>query len=695
MLRPQSIVVIGVSAKRVTEGNNVLGNLQTWGFDGSLHVVHPTADVLQGVKATRQVSDLPIGIDCAYVSLPAAQVIDVLTQLVAVGCRSAVVPSLGVADTEQAAFRSLAREMVIHGPNCTGFINYSDRVCLWSAGDVRSQTAPGSIALIAQSGAATWYIPRTCETANFSKVISTGNEWAVSTADYLAWLSTDDHTRAAAVVIESIRDVDDFRHAVGLMRAAGKPVVALRVGRSLVGSRMATAHTGALVGNDQAYRAFFDELDVPLVADYDEMASVVDCYAKPSVPTAGGVRLGVLTISGGQAALAADLAERNGVAIAEISEATTTKLSEIIDGLPGQNPLDIAVDPKAQDYWGQCIDAMAADPSVDTVVAIFDAQISAEGGELFWAEQAAVDIAERAGSAGGKPLITASSSAVSTKSEVRGWFADTPLLRGLPNAFVVARALAMNQAPVRQLADVERVSVPADLDAIRAEIQTLHGPLPADIASRLLAAYGIPTARSGRATTADEAVVVADSLGYPVVVKVSSRDIPHRADVGGVVTAIGDPDGVRQAIADIQESIRRKAPTATIDGFEVQEHLGNALEASVGFVSDPIFGPTVAMGSGGALVELLADVEVGLAPLSQVEAERILRRTRLAKVANGYRNLIPTTSLGELSGVVAALSALAADCAPLLVEGDLNPVLVEAGTGRARIVDALLVAGGA
>src|SRR5262249_10533541 len=161
---------------------------------------------------------------------------------------------------------------------------------------------------------------------------------------------------------------------------------------------------------------------------------------------------------------------------------------------------------------------------------------------------------------------------------------------GIPNTFVAARALAMNQAPVRQLADVDRVVEPADIDAMRAELATLRGPLPAEVSNRILAAYGIPTVRSARVTTAAHAVAVADRLAYPVVLKVASRDIPHRADVGGVVTAVRDADGVRQSIADMQASIASKAPTATVEGFEVQEYVGNALEASVGFVSDPIFG---------------------------------------------------------------------------------------------------------
>lgn len=289
LLRPRSVVVLGASAKKRASGNDVLRNLRHAGYGGDVHVVHPVARSVEGLAAVPDIGALPAGIDTAVVSLPTRAVLDALRGLEKAGCRSALVPTAGL---DHATAREIARfasasDMTVHGPNCMGVINLTDRVPLWISDNGIVRLPAGNVALIAQSGSAAIFIAHSTGPVRFSKIISTGGEYGATTAAYLSWLARDPATTAAGVLMESIKDVPSFIEGVAAMRAAGKPVVVLKVGRSSAGSTATTAHTGALVGSDAAYQALFDELDLPVVTDYDEMAAVLQCLAVPELPRPG------------------------------------------------------------------------------------------------------------------------------------------------------------------------------------------------------------------------------------------------------------------------------------------------------------------------------------------------------------------------------------------------------------------------
>ena len=695
MLQPRSVVVLGASAKKVASGNQALANLQRRGFDGQLHVVHPVGDEIQGVPAVPSVSDLPGDIDCALVSLPAAAVVPVLRELERIGCRSAIVPTAGLTTDDLREYETLATSsrMAIHGPNSMGLLNLTDDLPLWFYDGMFTDEPSGDVALVSQSGSACLFIARSAPRARFSKIISSGNELGVTTADYLSWLADDPATRSAGVVIESLRDARGFVSAVAKMRAAGKPLAVLRAGRSAVGGRMTVAHTGALVGDDEAYRVLFDELDVPTVDDYDEMASLLECWAR-RVPPTRGADVAVVTISGGQAALAADIADAKGVRIAELAPETAARLEDLSDGSTGINPFDAGADDLGAAEYDRCIQILAADSAVDAVIAVLDAQDSLNDAELLYTRELSAPIAALGPVVNGKPLLVSSSSSLGIHPDCRRWFGDVLVMRGIPNALVALRCLAMNQRPVADRRSQLVVSPDDDdgLQRLREQVRAARGALPAAVAGELLELYGLPLVRTAIVTGVDAALAFAAETGYPVVAKVSSPDVPHRADVGGVITGIQSADALRHALAEIETNVRHALPAATIDGFEVQEHVGDSLEAAVGYVTDPVLGATMLVGCGGALIELVDDKALGLAPLDTPRAHEMIAATRLAALAGGYRRLVPETPLDGLADVLVRLSALAHDLGPLLSEGDLNPVLIEHRTGRARIVDALLVA---
>jgi acetyltransferase len=228
--------------------------------------------------------------------------------------------------------------------------------------------------------------------------------------------------------------------------------------------------------------------------------------------------------------------------------------------------------------------------------------------------------------------------------------------------------------------------------AIEREIGGQSGPLPAELCARILHAYDIPLVRSAVAATVDEAVREAETIGYPLVVKIASRDIAHRSDVGGVVRGVQDLASLREAVGCIQRNVRMAAPNARIDGFELQQELVDHVEALVGFIAAPPFGALMTVGTGGTMVELHADRAVRLALVSPAEAAEMINGTRLGKLLGGYRNLIPRTDVAALAQLLANLSELAADLCSTIVECDLNPVLVRKGSGEATVVDSLLVA---
>lgn len=698
LLRPRSVAVLGASATRTASGNEALLNLLDHGYDGRLHVVHPRARTIEGLPAVPAVADLPSEVDVALVSLPAPALPGALRELAARRCRSVVVPTIGLgADvTREVAEIAEQADVLVHGPNCMGLINLVDGIPLWFYRGLLVDSEPGGIGLVTQSGAAS-FVTRMAGPGMFSTIVTTGSELDLGIPDYLSWMATDPATTAAAIIVESIKDVAGFTEAVRQLRAAGKPLVALKVGRTAAGSAATTAHTGALIGRDEAYRALFARLDVPVVADYDELAETLRCLAVPGLPAAAGRRIGVVTISGGQAALAADLAADIGAETPAFSEKTVRELEHDLPGAPPQNPLDTGacltyLDGDYVRTYARAVELVASDVNVDSVMVVLDAHDNMSGPELDFIADEYRGLREVAARIVDKPMVVASPSARSLHPRVAGLLGPgVAVLRGLRNAAVALSCLSGNRVPVPEPA-ARTGPDEAVVRELRTVIADHRGPLPVELTHRVLRAYGIPVVESALVPDADAGARWAEAHGYPVVVKVSSPDIAHRSDVGGVVTGVGNTDELRAAVRRIADDVTAARPGALIAGYEIQEQVVASTEAMVGAVADPVFGATVAVGSGGTLVELLDDVASAPVPVERPEATAMIGRTRLGRVLGGYRNLTPPTDTTALADVVCRLSTLAADLAGLVTEVDLNPVLVEHGTGRVRVVDALLVA---
>jgi acetyltransferase len=693
LIRPRTIAVIGASPNRQTLGNVALDNLANYKFAGKVIPVHGQATEIGGLATVSAIEALPDDVDVALASVPAASVADVVRRLDRRGVRTAIVNTAGFSAEQEAELRLLVSKsrVLMHGPNCMGLINLSDATPIYTGG-ITSRVRRGPVALIAQSGSAAISVINSC-TAGFSKVVTIGSEYRVTGADYLRWFASDDDTSVVGLVLESIPDADRFADAVDLVHAAGKSMVVLKVGRSATGARATLAHTGALIRNDDAFKGFVERYGIPVVDDYEELIATLEAFAvSRKRPTRG--RVGLMGISGGETALACDICDEIDLPLAVFSEATGAALRAVLPGIAGQNPLDIGQSvgrPPGAALAGMNAIMNAEEVGIGVVLQDMQASLPASSHHNYTVHLGTVAELSRNVD---KPIVLISPTAEIMSDRLLAQLEDTgvPPLRGLWPGLAAVKSMrdwAGRRPDPRRLGGR---SLTPERVGMRQEIAGLSGPLPSKLVGRLLASYRIPVVKSVVARSAAEALTLGGQIGYPMVVKVASADVPHRSDVGAVQLGITNAAGLGAALALIERNVREKVPGAVIDGYELQEELIDCVQAMVGYQAAPPYGALTILGSGGVLVELEADKALSLSPVSAAEAGAMLAATRLGRTLDGYRNLIPRTDTTALAGLVANLSELAADFSDLVPECDLNPVLIRKGSGEVRVVDALFVA---
>jgi len=699
LVRPRTVAIVGASAKRASQGNVVIENLRNWKYPGTIIPVHPSADTIDGLPALRSIGDLPPDVDTAIVAIPAASVLESLVALERAGVRSAIVFANGFSAEEETAIRDFGTtsDIAIHGPNCMGLVNLPDAVPLYPSRPSLRLKA-GRCSLIAQSGSAAISVMNSIS-VGLSKVVTVGSEFQLAASDYLAWLAADEATDVVGIVAESIKDPVDFAEAVERVRVAGKGLVVLKVGNSELGSAATKAHTGALITSRDAYDRFFAECGVAVVRDYDELVASMECFSQTrrrAVP--GGIA--IAGISGGQTALACDVAEEIGVRLARFAEGTVEIVRSSLPGNSGVNPLDIGATVLVEARkTPEALRAVLADDAVGVLAILQDSQTSLNPATLENYMRHIPTYAE-IGKEADKPVVVVSPTSEPTHERIAAEFAKAgmPLLRGLRPGLAAAGNLGVGQiGKAGNWARVHRGDRPFHNPAareLRDELSRLSGSVPSELCTRILRAYGLPFVRSIVVKDVKEAVARAHEVGFPMAVKIASRDILHRSDVGGVVLGVGGRPELESAFSRIESNVTAAAPHARIDGFELQEQFQADAEAMIGFAATPPFGSLLVVGTGGTMVELHADRAVALAPVEPEEAASLIAATRLGKLLAGYRNLLPETDTGRLADVVVGVSRLAADLGDLVISCDLNPVLVRKGSGEVRLVDALMLLGG-
>jgi len=696
LVKPRTVAIVGASARRSSQGNVVIQNLLAWKYAGQILPVHASAGEIDGVPACRAIDALPQGVDTAIVAVPAADVLATLVALEEAGVRSANIFSNGFSDVDQRAIVAFGERstMSINGPNCMGLVNFTDSIPLYpSRPSLRLRAGP--VCLVAQSGSAAISVMNSL-TAGLSKVFTVGSEFQLAAADYLNWLADDEATRAVGVVAESIKDPVAFARAAERLHAAGKALVVLKVGNSEMGAAATQAHTGALVSNRDAFDDYFRDCDIATVSDYDELVASLEAAVVARRMARGG-RIAIAGISGGQTALACDVAAARRLALAEFSTQTCERVHQALPGSSGVNPVDIGATVQQQDRnAAAALSAILEDPSVGGLALLQDCQASLNP-RTFENYMNHIPGYGQVGRATDKPVVIVSPTGESLHPGVIEAVAGTPVpvVRGLVEGLVAIENLGKGHPTYAGAwADVHRRGRAAfnpTAGRWRERLAYAAGSLPPALSFELLGSYGVPVVRSVIVSTAGEALAQAAQIGYPMVVKVASRQISHRSDVGGVVLGVQGPDALQQAIATIARNVAMAAPHAVIDGYELQEQIGGDAEVLVGFAGAAPLGSLMVVGTGGTMVEIVADRCVGLAPLTSQKARQMVLATRVGKLLDGYRNLLPQTDLGPLTALLQGLSEMAMDLGDRISACDLNPVLVRKGTGEVRVVDALML----
>ena len=693
LMAPRSIMVLGASPREGALGNTVVKNLIQSGYKGEIHPVHPTAPEVCGIAAFASVSAIPRPVECAVVCLSADKVLSALDEAATHGVGAAVIFASGFAETgaegaaRQHALSELAERtgMKICGPNCLGLANIHQSIPLYSAA-LPETLEKGDVAVLSHSGSGCIVLSSTGR-FGISHLVSVGNAAVVDVDQYLDYLADDDATRVAALFIETIRNPEAFAAASLRMREAGKAVVVLKVGRSDMGAAATAAHTGSLAGAAAVYDDFFRRCGVVAVEDIDELVEAVELLrAMRRKPTGKGIA--VLNVSGGEIALTCDVAQRIGLDLPELSQATKARLQEILPSFGhAANPLDVtgvAVFDMAM--YGGAIEALASDPSV-ALVAVSQDCPSAIGKKQSQTYGAIGDTVARLSPSLPRPVVFYSNVAGGIHPRIAEPLlaARVPVLQGArASLLAIKRFLNQNDAAF----DDERPRIAADPKWIARF--AMGEPLTEREAKQFLGDAGLPVTREALATSAIEARDMAAKIGFPVVLKVESVDLPHKSDVGGVRLDLRTTEAVEAAYEEIVRNVGAKAPRARIGGVLVQEMAGKGTEVIAGLTRQDPFGMAVVVGAGGVLVELIGDSALALAPISPERARDLVAGTKINKLLAGYRGA-PAGDVAALAQLLSRLSDIAVAYGDVLEAVDLNPVHVGVQGSGVRILDALII----
>jgi len=676
LFQPRSIALIGASAEAGSVGAVLANNLLAGRFEGAIHLVNPHQREILSTPCFASIDALPAAPDLAVIAIPPAGVARAITELGAKGCRAAVLITAGGAALRASALEA-ARPflMRIVGPNCLGFMSPAIGV---NASFAHIAPLAGDIALLTQSGAiATSMLDwATGRGIGFSHIVSLGDMSDVDFGDLLDFLALDGATKSILLYVENVTHARKFMSA-GRIAARAKPVIVVKAGRSAAGAAAAASHTGALAGADAVYDAAFRRagmLRVETLRDLFDAATTLASGLKVRDD-----RLAIITNGGGLGVLAADALELCGGRLAQLSPQTRAALDAILPPTWSHaNPIDILGDAHG-DRYRRAIETVAVGDEHDAVLVLNCPTGVADSGEN---AQAVLDAAARAPQT---PLLACWMGEATVRAP-RALLAAA----GIPTyetpdeaarAFIQLVDYARNQSALLETPEARpevrgeaRAAARALVEGVQAEGRAL---LTEPEAKALLALYGVPVVETKIAAKPAEAAELGASLGAPVALKILSRDITHKSDVGGVRLNLANAAEIEAAATDMLAAVKRAAPGARPDGFTIQPMAArpHAEELILGVSTDPTFGPVILFGQGGVAVEIVADRVMGLAPLNSALARGMIARTRVAKLLAGYRDRA-SADMGAIVRALVSLSDLVADL-PEIAELDINPLLAD------------------
>lgn len=680
LLNPKSVVLIGASDKPLSIGNVVMKNLLSGGFDGPILPVNPKYETICGVYAYKRIADLPIVPDFAVICTPAYTVPDIIMQLGEKGTRTAVVISAGFHASDGNKLEQQMLDVARHydfrilGPNCVGLL--IPGICL-NASFAHTDSLPGSIAVISQSGAICTSILDWAKSRGigFSYFISLGDSSDVDFGDLLDYLGTDQRTTGILLYVESIKFARKFMSAARAT-ARNKKVIVIKSGRMAEGAKAAASHTGALAGNDDVFDAAIRRAGMLRVYSIQNLFDAVETLAH--VPSINGDRLIILTNGGGIGVLATDSLIDSGGRLAELAPKTIKALDDILPATWSRNnPVDIIGDSDAARYV-KALKVLLDDPNYDAVLVMLVPAAIIDNTEVARAITEAIKETK-------KPVLTCwmGEDAVKDAREIFKQNSipqyETP--ESAIRAFLQTVEYNENQKNLMELPPSVPEEFKPDTERVRTIIESVinekRSMLTEPEAKEVLDAYQIPVVKTLIARNVEEAVAKAKLIGFPVALKILSKDISHKSDVGGVLLNIESASILQLSGEGMLARIKKSHPNANIEGFTVQSMVDcpNAYELIIGVTSDSIFGPVILFGHGGVSVEVVNDKSVALPPLNMKLAKDLVQRTRIAKVLKGYRDVKPA-NMDAILVTLVKISQLIVDH-PELQELDINPLVAD------------------
>lgn len=684
ILNPSSIAVIGASATPGKVGHDILKNLLTQGFAGTVYPVNPKGGEILGAAVYVSMKDLPAVPDLVVIVIPAIAVPDALTQCGEKGIKNVVVISAGFGEVHTDEGKKLEAELVsiankyqinLVGPNCLGIVRPHAKM---NASFAKDMPPAGSVALVSQSGATAVALMDAAPSSGIglSAMISIGNKAIIDESTWLQILAEDNETKVIGFYLESIKDGRKFLE-IAQKVAHKKPIVLLKAGVSEHGGKAASSHTGALAGSDAAIDALCAQTGIHRARSAEELFDLLAVLStQPTLPTSN---IGIITNAGGPGILATDAAEAVHLNMPALSDKIVAALKPKLPAAAGMvNPIDVIGDAGA-DRYEAAIDACQADPSIDGLVIILTPQVMTPCNDI------AELIIRKQKESTLMPIVTCFMGGTSVEEAKK-------ILRagGIPCFETPERAVrAMKALVSKPHGSVRAESTIMQPHPRRGAAMTFDrsGLLDEQTTVDLFAHYNLPLPKQALATTAEEAVHCAEQIGYPVIAKISSPDILHKTDVGGVRANLKNATDVIAAFNDITKNVKENMPTAPVSGILIQQFLPVGNEFIVGAIHDPSFGPLIMAGLGGIYTELFKDTAFRIAPVSEADAYKMLSELTSWKLLLGMRGKA-RADIDALASLIAKVSQMVMDN-PSIKELDLNPVLV--GSDGIVIADAKVV----
>ena len=688
IMKPRAIAVIGASTKAHTIGSDIMKRLQEYGFTGPIYPVNPKGGVIEGLQAYPTVLDVPGEVDLAIVVVNSKFVLQTIDQCHEKGIKGLVIITAGFKETgpeglaaEKALLEKIrAYGMRCVGPNCLGVVNTHPSIrmdgCFAEALPER-----GDIGFVSQSGALGGGILNILKDLNlgFAQFISIGNQADINAETAMEYWENEEDVKQILLYMESIQNPANFRRLATRI-SKKKPIFALKAGRSAAGASAASSHTGSLAGADMAADALLRQSGVIREFSLKNLFATAKMFSNCPLPK--GDRVVIMTNSGGPGIMATDAVCEYGMQMAQLSDETKAKLRSFLPAAASvKNPVDMIASAPLEHYR-QTLETLLADENVDMIMAIYLPFLGLKDIDV------AKALMEIKAQHPDKPIV----GVFMTNNEFFKQLADMDV--NMPFFMYAEEAVdGMNRLNQQRLW-VEKpvgqeVRFEVDQDRARAIIAEAVAEGRDQLSTResidVLEAYGVRVCQAGFARTEDEAVAIADRIGYPIVMKMTSKTTSHKTDVGGVRVNIGSAEDLRAQYQDLVAKLEERGLLEGLEGVIIQEMVKGSREMVCGIATDPQYGPQLMFGLGGVFIEVMKDVTFRIAPITDVDAHEMVRSVKAYKLLEGARGTTPA-QIDQIESTLLRLSQLVSDFT-FIDELDINPLIISEKNGEAIAVD--------